>query len=126
MLLAHRHLPAHALIQAMRQATDAGVTDPAVVVVEARRLADHQPPAQVIPVGALARFDRPGPALAGYDTLLDQQASGQLDDLDGRGQPGEKDHDLPGCARGRPYLEVVQAGADVQADAGVHAEGVGA
>jgi transposase len=125
-LLAHRHLPAQALIQAMRRAVDAGVTDPAVVVVEARRIVDHQPAAQVIPVGALARFDRPGPALTGYDTLLNQQAGGQPDDLDGRGQPGEGDHDLAECAPGRPYLEVVQAGTDVQVDAGVQAEGVGA
>jgi hypothetical protein len=71
----------------MRQAVTAGVTDPAVVVVEARRIADHQPAAEVIPIGALARFDRPTPVLAGYDTLLDQQAGGQPGHLDGRGQP---------------------------------------
>jgi hypothetical protein len=54
----------------MRQAVDAGVTQAAVVVVEARRIADQQPAAQVIPIGALARFDRPRPVLVGYDTLL--------------------------------------------------------
>jgi hypothetical protein len=70
-LLAHRHLPAEALVRAMRQAVDAGVTEAAVVLVEARRIADHQPPAQVIPIGTLHRFDRPTPALAGYDALLD-------------------------------------------------------
>jgi transposase len=106
-LLAHRHLPAQALIQAMRQAVDAGVTDPAVVLVEARRIADRQPSAQVIPIGALARFDRPKPVLVGYDTLLDQQAGGQPGQAGGRGQPDP---------------EVVGA----QADATAQTEGVGA
>jgi hypothetical protein len=85
-LLAHRHLPAEALLQAMRQAVDAGVTEAAVVLVEARRIADHQPAAQVIAIGALARFDRPTPALAGYDSLLDQQATHKVDG-DGQDQP---------------------------------------
>jgi transposase len=107
LLLAHRHLPAEALIQATRQAIDAGVTDPAVVLVEARRIADHQPPTEVIPIGALARFDRPKPALAGYDTLLDEQVT-QTDSY-GRGQFDERDHDLAGRAHGRPHPEVVEA-----------------
>lgn len=106
-LLAHRHLPAHALIQAMRQAVDASVTEAAVVVVEARRIADQQPAAQVIPIGALTRFDRPRPVLAGYDTLLNDQAGGQPDQAGGRGQP---------------YPEVVGA----EADATAQAEEVGA
>jgi transposase len=75
-LLAHRHLPAQSLTQAMGQAVDAGITDPAVVLVEARRIADHQPPARVLPIGALARFDRPTPVLAGYDSLLHQPLEG--------------------------------------------------
>jgi hypothetical protein len=54
------------------------VTDPAVVLVEARRLADGKPPAEVIPIGVLHRFDRPKPALGGYDALLADQP-GQLD-----------------------------------------------
>jgi hypothetical protein len=85
-LLAHRHLPAEALMQAMRQAVDAGVTEAAVVLVEARRIADRQPAAQVLPIGALHRFDRPTPILAGYDSLLDQQAAQQVDG-DGPDQP---------------------------------------
>jgi hypothetical protein len=106
-LLAHRHLPAQAPIQAMRQAVDAGVTEAAVVLVEARRIADQQPSAQVIPIGALTRFDRPRPVLAGYDTLLNDQAGGQPDQAGGRGQP---------------YPEVVGA----EADATAQAEEVGA
>jgi transposase len=106
-LLAHRHLPAQALIQAMRQAVDAGVTDPAVVVVEACRIADRQPPAKVIPIGALTRFDRPKPVLAGYDSLLDAQAACQPGHLEGRGQPGEEDHDLAERARGTAQTERV-------------------
>jgi transposase len=123
-LLAHRHLPAEALIQAMRQAVDAGVTQAAAVVVEARRIADRQPAAQVTPIGALARFDRPSPALAGYDTLLEAQAGGQVDQAGGRGQLGERAHNLDTHAAGQLHLEAV--GADGQADAGVQAEGVGA
>jgi len=39
------------------------------VLVDARRLTGgHVAP--VIPIGALARYDRPAPALAGYDQLL--------------------------------------------------------
>lgn len=106
-LLAHRHLLADALIQAMRQAVAAGVTEAAAVVVEARRIADQQPPAQVIPIGALARFDRPRPVLTGYDTLLNDQAGGHPGHLEGRGQS---------------YPEVV----GVQADTTAQAQGVGA
>jgi hypothetical protein len=86
----------------MRQAVDAGVTEAAVVVVEARRIADQQPAAQVIPIGALTRFDRPRPVLVGYDTLLADQAGGQPDQAGGRGQP---------------YPEVVGAEADATAQA---------
>jgi hypothetical protein len=111
-LLAHRHLPADALIQAMRQAVDAGVTEAAVVLVEARRLADRQPPAHVIPIGTLARFDRPKPVLAGYDALLDAQATAP-------GQPAEHAFGSQEHAGHRPHLEVAQAD-------GSKAEGVGA
>jgi hypothetical protein len=69
----------------MRRAVDAGVTEAAVVLVEARRIADRQPAAQVIPIGALHRFDRPTPVLAGYDSLLDQQVVG-----DGHRQPAQR------------------------------------
>jgi hypothetical protein len=113
-LLAHRHLPAEALVRAMRQAVDAGVTEAAVVLVEARRIADHQPPAEVIPIGTLHRFDRPTPVLAGYDALLDGQATPA-----GRGQPAEHPCGSAEHAHHRPHLEVVQAD-------GSKAEGVGA
>ena len=43
--------------------------DPQAVLIDARRLAaGHVAP--VIPIGALARYDRPAPTLAGYDQLL--------------------------------------------------------
>jgi len=113
-LLAHRHLPTEALVQAMRQAVDAGVTEAAVVLVEARRVADRQPPAQVIPIGALQRFDRPTPALAGYDALLDDQATAA-----GRGQPAEHLDGTEEPAHHRSHLEVVPADAS-------KAEGMGA
>jgi transposase len=114
-LLAHRHLPADALVRAMRQAVDAGVTEAAVVLVEARRIADQQPPAEVIPIGTLHRFDRPTPALAGYDALLTGQ-----DTPVGRGQPAEHASGSEEHAHHRPHLEVIEA------DAGIQAKGVGA
>ena len=73
-LLAHRTLPAPALITAMGKAVAAGVLDPQVVLIDARREAGGQLGGQVaavIPIGAaLARYDRPAPSLAGYDDLL--------------------------------------------------------
>jgi hypothetical protein len=68
-LLGHRTLPAAALIQAMDRAVSSGALDPQAVLIDARRLAGG-PAASVIPIGALARYDRPAPALAGYDQLL--------------------------------------------------------
>jgi transposase len=69
-LLAHRHLPAAAIVAAMEAAVTGGVVDPAAVVIEARRRADERT-AAVIPIGALARYDRPAPGLGSYDTLLE-------------------------------------------------------
>ena len=60
-LLAHRALPA----AAMTTAVSSGVLDPQVIVIEARRQATA-----VIALGALARYDRPAPALEAYDQLL--------------------------------------------------------
>jgi hypothetical protein len=68
-LLAHRALPAAALTSAMSTAIGSGVLDPQAVLIDARRAAGGQI-APVIPIGALARYDRPAPALAGYDQLL--------------------------------------------------------
>ena len=69
MLLAHRTLPAAALTAAMTRAVSSGVLDPQVVLIDARRQAGGQV-APVIPIGALARYDRPAPTLAAYDQLL--------------------------------------------------------
>jgi len=68
-LLAHRTLPAAALTAAMAAAVSSGVLDPQVIVIEARRRASGQA-APVIEIGALARYDRPAPALDAYDQLL--------------------------------------------------------
>lgn len=68
-LLAHRTLPAPALIAAMTTAVSTGVLEPASVIIDARRTAEP-PLAPVIPIDALARYDRPAPTLHAYDTLL--------------------------------------------------------
>ncbi|HYA67907.1 MAG TPA: IS21 family transposase [Acidimicrobiales bacterium] len=70
-LLAHRVLPADALVAGMARALSVGSVDPQVVIIEARRtLAAHDPPA--VPIGAdFLRFDRPAPVLSGYDDLLE-------------------------------------------------------
>jgi len=68
-LLGHRTLPAAALTEAMDRAVASGALDPQAVLIDARRLA-RGPVAPVIPFGALARYDRPAPALTGYDQLL--------------------------------------------------------
>jgi hypothetical protein len=68
-LLAHRTLPAAALTAAISTAVSAGVLDPQVILIDARRAAGGQV-APVIPIGALARYDRPAPALDAYDQLL--------------------------------------------------------
>jgi len=53
------------------QALGAGVTDPALVAIEARRLADT-PACPVVPITRAAGHDRrPAPTLTGYDALLD-------------------------------------------------------
>jgi len=72
-LLAHRTLPASALTTAMTRAISSGTLDPQLVVIDARRAAAG-PVAPVIPIGSLARYDRPAPALAGYDDLLTRNA----------------------------------------------------
>jgi transposase len=71
-LLGHRLLPADAVIAGMHAALALGVVDPAVVVIEARKRAQGSV-APVLPIGSLARFDRPPPTLTGYDDLLEAQ-----------------------------------------------------
>lgn len=68
-LLAHRQLPAPALLGALAAAVRDGCVDPQLVVINARRSAGEKV-AEVVPIGALTRFDRPAPALDGYDRLL--------------------------------------------------------
>jgi transposase len=71
-LLAHRQLPADAIVAGMHAALGLDSVDPAIVVIEARkRVQDSVAP--VLPIGALARFDRPPPTLANYDDLLEAQ-----------------------------------------------------
>jgi hypothetical protein len=70
-LLAHRTLPADALIAGMAGALTVGSTDPQVVIVEARKASQSSDPAAAVPIGELARFDRPQPALGPYDDLLE-------------------------------------------------------
>jgi hypothetical protein len=70
LLLAHRTLPRDALDAAMRTAVRAGVLDPQVVLIDARRHAGEQQPSEVIPIGEWARYDRPAPTLTAYDQLL--------------------------------------------------------
>ena len=69
-LLAHRRLPHDSIVTALNAANHAGIVDPAVVIVEARRHTDQRQPADVIPIGALTRYDRPVPSLDVYDQLL--------------------------------------------------------
>ena len=68
-LLGHRVLAAAALCEAMDRAVSSGALDPQAVLIDARGLVGR-PVAAVIPIGALSRYDRAAPALAGYDQLL--------------------------------------------------------
>jgi transposase len=77
-LLAHRTLPATALVTAMDRAVTAQCLDPQTVLIDARRdqaaqQAGHDDIAPVIAIGALARYDRAAPSLTEYDQLLTTQ-----------------------------------------------------
>lgn len=67
-LLAHRSHPAAALTAATDRAVASGALDPHVVIIDARRGAT--PIAPVVPIAALARYDRQTPTLVDYDDLL--------------------------------------------------------
>ena len=67
-LLAHRTMTAAVLITAMDRSVASGCLDPAIVLIDARRDRTHVAP--VVPIGALARYDRPAPSLSNYDDLL--------------------------------------------------------
>ncbi|WP_374238361.1 IS21 family transposase [Mycobacterium sp. PSTR-4-N] len=58
-LLAHRMMAAAALIAAMDRAVASGCLDPEAVLIDARRATTAIAP--VVPIGALARYDRPAP-----------------------------------------------------------------
>jgi len=53
----------------MTRAIQADVLDAQAVIIDARRQTGRQA-APVIAIGALARYDRPAPALDAYDQLL--------------------------------------------------------
>jgi hypothetical protein len=69
-LLAHRSIPRDALIAGLRAALDVGSLDADVVIIEARKVSERAV-APVVPIGALARYDRPKPTLNDYDNLLE-------------------------------------------------------
>ena len=69
-LLLHRHLPAASVHAALDAVERLGAADPALVAIEARRIADGRRETAVVERPALRRFDRPAPSLAGYDALL--------------------------------------------------------
>lgn len=69
-LLSHRTMPAHAVITGMNAALAVDSVDPAVVAIEARRAAEGST-TPALPMGELARFDRPKPTVAHYDDLLE-------------------------------------------------------
>ena len=74
-LLLHRTLPADMVLAGIDAALKVGSTNPELVAIEARRLTD-QAACPVIPISqALARYQRPTPALDGYDSLLAQPAT---------------------------------------------------
>ena len=67
-LLAHRTMTTAALTSAMDRAVASGCLNPEVVLIDVRR--DTGQVAAVVPIGALARYDRSAPSLADYDDLL--------------------------------------------------------
>jgi transposase len=69
-LLAYRTMPAQAVIVGMDAALAVGSVDPAVVLIEARKAAEGST-VPALPIGELARFDRPKPTLNRYDDLLE-------------------------------------------------------
>ena len=70
-LLAQRSLPADAIVTGMTRALATGSVDAQVVIVEARRAAEPDTVATVIPIGTHTGFDRPKPSLDSYDQLLE-------------------------------------------------------
>ena len=73
-LLLHRSLPFVAVHAALDAVERLGAVDPALVAIEARRIADGRRKTAVVERPALRRFDRAAPGLAGYDALLARSA----------------------------------------------------
>ena len=69
-LLLHRSLPFVAVHAALDAVERLDAVDPALVAIEARRIADGRRETAVVERPALRRFERPAPSLAGYDALL--------------------------------------------------------
>lgn len=69
-LLLQRSLPLVSVHAALHAVEQLGAVDPALVAIEARRIADRRQPQAALERPALQRFDRPAPTLAGYDVLL--------------------------------------------------------
>jgi hypothetical protein len=76
-LLAHRHLPAAAVIEGMRRTLTAKTVNPEVALVEACQAADGDS-AHVVPIGvqALAHYDRPTPTSAAMTRCSTATSSG--------------------------------------------------
>lgn len=81
-LLCHRRHDAQTIKEALRRAVSAGITDPAVIAIEARRIKDAASSPRPLDTGTLGRYDRRPPSLGRYDSLL-------VRDLDNVPNPGE-------------------------------------
>jgi transposase len=83
-LLLHRQLPAIHVLAGIDQVLGVGSTNPALVAIEARRLADA-PLAVVVPINqAPGLQERPAPALDRYDALLDPSGLATVTQLGAR------------------------------------------
>jgi transposase len=69
-LLAHRQLPAAALVAGMERVLAIGSVDPELVRIEARRTLGRPESVMVLP-DRLERYERPLPGLSAYDGLLE-------------------------------------------------------
>ena len=74
-LLLHRRMAAADILAGIDAALTIGATSPELVAIEARRLRDAALAPVIAITDGLGRYDRPAPALAGYDRLL--AAAGQ-------------------------------------------------
>ena len=117
-LLLHRHLPAASVHAALDAVERIGAVDPALVAIEARRIADGRRETAVVERPALRRFERPAPNLAGYDALLAASTSRlagpahptvgplrrRLSGGVGVARKGASTAELAACAKGRHPL----------------------